>query len=254
MRRILHIAPRRLISHGSARALKAFLSVALRESAVENARAGWRSSARRPVWLVISVVAASAVATGGAAAAGDPGISTHIDSMFKTDNTSGNCQDGGTSPNGRNCQTDNSGLTWGVQSPLLGTTGHSNIANQMNTEFAPTDLTVAYHVNPVYTGGSETDIIYQQGGVSGADAVTWCDDAVSTVKCDQHYVRFRSTVFGRGLACHETGHAVGLTHGNEADPVQANNYQFFYCMRLPAANEGLGPSAGVIVSQIDATY
>lgn len=216
---------------------------------------GSRSRILPPVsWIICAVMVGAVGAGGAAAAAADQDVLTHIDSMFKTSNTTWNCMDGGPSPNGNHCQTDNAGLTWSVESSLAGTTGHSRIANQLNTEFAPTDLTVTFQLNPVYTGGSETDIIYQQGPVSGADARTWCDDAVTTVKCDQHYVRFRSTVFGFGLACHESGHAIGLSHGAESSPQQSNNYQFFYCMRLPAANEGLGPDVGTIRSQIDATY
>lgn len=173
--------------------------------------------------------------------------------MFKTNNTNWNCVSGGMNVNSLFCRTDNSGLTWHVESSLLGTTGHTNIAHQLNNEFASTDITVSYTVNPVYTGGSETDIIYQQGAVSGGGAVTWCNDAVNSEMCDQHYVRFRSTTFGRGLACHETGHAIGLTHGTEAYPAQPDNSAELYCMRLPAS-AGLGPSNGAIVSQINATY
>jgi hypothetical protein len=42
--------------------------------------------------------------------------------------------------------------SWAVQPGLLGTSGHSNIAHQLNNVFAPTDLSVTYHVNPRYTG------------------------------------------------------------------------------------------------------
>lgn len=47
---------------------------------------------------------------------------------------------------------------------------------------------------------------------SSADGVTWCNDAVngSTYGCDQQYVRIRGCgTYARGLACHETGHAIG---------------------------------------------
>jgi len=63
---------------------------------------------------------------------------------------------------------------------------------------------------------------------------TWCDDAVGgTDLCDQHYVRFDDDVdtIGRHTICHETGHAVGLTHGAEADPVQrSDNPSLMGCM------------------------
>lgn len=35
------------------------------------------------------------------------------------------------------------------------------------------------------------------------------------------------------VACHEVGHAVGLTHGREADPRRANDDDYLSCMKTP---------------------
>lgn len=189
---------------------------------------------------------------GGTAVADQRTPTTHIDSMFKTANTSWNCTDGGLTPGNGFCQTDNSTLTWHAEFSL-GTTGRSNIANRMNTEFAATDLSVSFHGTPVYTGGAETDIIFQQGtaGVS-QDGVAWCNDSVGSLLCDQHYVRFRSADPSRSLACHEAGHAVGLTHGAQADPVQSQTVASFGCMKTPTG--GTEVLTATLTSQINATY
>jgi hypothetical protein len=80
--------------------------------------------------------------------------------------------------------------------------------------------------SPSYSGSAETDVIYQvsTSGFSGnVIGQTWCNDAVSSTRCDQEYVRFRAAGYvDRELACHETGHAVGLTHGPDATPAESN--------------------------------
>lgn len=60
----------------------------------------------------------------------------------------------------------------------------------------------------------------------------WCDDAVNGAlyKCDQAYINIRSTSYGRALACHETGHAVGLTHGYDASPRTDNSAALLGCI------------------------
>jgi len=175
--------------------------------------------------------------------------------MFKTSSANWNCADGGMSTGVGFCQTDNHGLTWHVESSLLGTPKHSSVAHQLNNEFNPTALIVTFTSNPSYSGGSETDIIYQRGtsGLFGGDAITWCNDAVSTLRCDQHYIRFRTTAYSQSLSCHESGHAVGLTHPGDANPPKPDNHASFYCMRVPAVDQGLGTD-GTLTSQINATY
>jgi hypothetical protein len=191
--------------------------------------------------FLLAVVAA--LATAGAA------VATHVDSMMPTVNYHPSCIDG--SPGDPFCQTDNADLTIFRQSSLT-STGKSNIAAMLNREYAPTDLAVIYASTPSYSGGAETDIIYQQGTVPGTDTgLTWCNDAVSSTKCDQHYNRFDSASPGQGIACHETGHAVGLTHGQQAYPQLSNEDSSLACMKKSASTSDLGTHN---TNMINATY
>jgi hypothetical protein len=171
------------------------------------------------------------------------------DNMFPTANTRWGCVDG-RQPGANFCQTDNSALTVFRESSLSAA-GKANVFNALQRNYQPTDLTVSYPGSPSYTGSNETDIIYRRGSVpSGADGVAWCDDAVSSVKCDQHYVQFRYATPGEALACHETGHAVGLTHGGNASPRLSNTDGRLGCMRTPVSG-GLGAQN---VEMINGTY
>jgi hypothetical protein len=46
-----------------------------------------------------------------------------------------------------------------------------------------------------YSGDAETDIIMQQGTALPAsdNGFTWCNDAVTSRRCDQHYNQYRYT-------------------------------------------------------------
>jgi hypothetical protein len=100
-----------------------------------------------------------------------------------------------------------------------------------------TDLSVSYPSSPSYSGSAETDIVYQvsTSGFSGTFiGWTWCDDAVDALRCDQHYARFRGTLqFDTELTCHESGHAVGLTHGADAYPRESDTASELGCMETP---------------------
>jgi hypothetical protein len=94
----------------------------------------------------------------------------------------------------------------------------------------PTDLNV-------YGYASQTaDVVYRdldyasycgydwyQVGSGGTTGLTTCDSLVGSGACKTHSVRFStnytniaSTTARRGLACHETGHAIGLTHATSS--------------------------------------
>jgi hypothetical protein len=150
------------------------------------------------------------------------------------------------------CQTDNSSLTTFRQASI-GIYGSTNIVSILQYQFDPTDLNVIFSTTPSYAGDSETDIIYQAGpGVpSGLDGITWCDDAVSAVKCDQHYIRFLSSSPGTPLSSHETGHAVGLAHPQNANPQQQANDVRFQTMVTPVFTPVLGAHN---IQQINSTY
>lgn len=67
-----------------------------------------------------------------------------------------------------------------------------------------------------------------------------CDDAVSAIACDQHYIGFKSDTPSKSLTCHETGHAVGLTHGLNAFPSFSQIDYQLGSMKTPVNGEALG--------------
>ena len=117
------------------------------------------------------------------------------------------------------CRTDNSTLT-DFKEASVSQAWRTAINATLSNSYAPTDLTVVHETSGDYHGGSETDIIYQVKRNPGGQAgIAWCNDATSDTVCDQHYIRFAPwTTPAEQMACHETGHAVGLVHGPNANP------------------------------------
>ncbi|MEW9555823.1 hypothetical protein [Nonomuraea sp. NPDC050783] len=157
-----------------------------------------------------------------------------FDNMFRTKNTPWDCHGNKTLPR-RFCQTDNSTLTvWRQKS--VAPSGWTRIKEVLKDDFdARTDLKVKFVRKPVYTGDAETDVIYKKPEKfpAGVVALTWCDNRVDELKCDQHYVLLKGATPSKELACHETGHAVGLTHGNRAYPAVSNEDSRLGCLRTP---------------------
>ncbi|MEU9133065.1 hypothetical protein AB0D08_34035 [Kitasatospora sp. NPDC048540] len=157
-----------------------------------------------------------------------------IDNMYPTGNYAPVCHDGSRSQ-GHFCQTDNATLTVYREGSLTAAQ-KATIKSALSEYYSPTDLSVTIQSRGVYTGSSETDIIYQAGDLpQNVVGMTWCDDAVDPWKCDQHYVRFNSSAaevgpINKSDVCHETGHAVGLTHGNNASPAVGKNDKIVGCM------------------------
>ncbi|WP_405794488.1 hypothetical protein [Streptomyces sp. NBC_01506] len=174
------------------------------------------------------------------------------DNMHPTNNNTLACYNDPVGGNGSiSCRTDNAQVSYYMDSngPTceLESGDKAAVNATMNSDYRPTDLTVGYDSSPEFSGGAETDIIYQECDASvpsTADAVTWCNDAVdgSLFECDQQYVRFRGPgYYTRGLACHETGHAIGLVHGNRASPLLLNTDSRLGCLTVPVGdNTGLG--------------
>jgi hypothetical protein len=157
-----------------------------------------------------------------------------FDNMYPTGHTFWTCPE--TSSNKLFCQTDNATLTVYRQSSLS-SDDKAEIETVLHSQYSPTSLAVSIKSSGVYTGSSETDIVYQRsnsGFASNEIGMTWCDDAVTQTKCDQQYVRFRYSGLDAELVCHETGHAVGLTHGADAYPYLNNNDgSALGCMETP---------------------
>lgn len=177
------------------------------------------------------------------------------DNMFKTANTDWNCSDGiSYDPDGLFCQSDNATLTAYLAGSL--TSGSKASVRVALGRYDTTDLNTNEVSTAVYGGSAETDIIYGQnpGGLSGTTiGRAWCNDAVSSYRCDQHYVRFRYDDIVSALACHETGHTVGLTHGKEASPKLAQSDTRLNCMVTPLVNS-LKYLGGNNADNINSTY
>jgi len=202
--------------------------------------------------VIIGIVCWSAAfVTGGATNA----AALSYDSMYPTENTTWGCVNGTISVAADTCKTDNSDVTVFLQASLT-SAAKTTIKERLTNQYAATDLSVTVQTAGVYSGSSETDIVYLQSasGMPGTLAgIAWCNDAVSTTRCDQAYVQFRYDTFSSELACHETGHAVGLTHGVNAYPRQSNTSSALGCMETPVSGSRSGLGANNIY-QINSTY
>lgn len=155
------------------------------------------------------------------------------DNLVPTQTYSPTCSAGGET-SGVLCQTDGGWWYFYSQSSLEAG-DKSRVADVLADEYGPTDLAVAQDSSPTYSGADETDLILKESAVPGtADGITWCNDPISGYRCDQHYVDIQPDLYSsRGLICHEAGHAVGLTHGAQAYPVQSQTDTALGCMRTP---------------------
>ncbi|PJJ56222.1 hypothetical protein CLV56_0426 [Mumia flava] len=117
-----------------------------------------------------------------------------------------------------------------------------------------TDLSITYDATPVFSGGGETDTIWQEGAFGMPDyfrGLTWCNDPVNGTRhrCDQHYIRIRGAgTYNQKIAGHEAGHAFGLVHGAEASPVQGQCADRMGIMRASVSCTD-SPGLGAVVKQ-----
>ncbi|PRY55998.1 hypothetical protein [Glycomyces artemisiae] len=206
----------------------------------------------KAVCLSAAVVTTVAVTAGVAWAA-------YTDNMYPTQYEQSGCfSESG--PDGQvSCQTDNATLTYymdGAGTNMLETEDRNVVISVMNTVYGPTDFSVSLDTSPEFSGSAETDIVYEESAVGmseSADGVTFCNNAASTLKCDQQYIRIRGGGhYVKGLTCHETGHAVGLLHGNKSSPMRSNTDEQLGCMETPTSDEeGLQANN---IENINATY
>ena len=197
-----------------------------------------------------------------------PAQATHeVDSMVPNSRYDPICLGGDMSVNAMGCQTDNADVWWYADSNDPGeleTNDQDSVRAMLAAQYSPTDLAIHYDSSPVFSGTAQTDVVYQEQEAAmplpaGLRGIAWCNDDVPTQrsKCDQTYIRIQSPdgyrIFGGGLACHETGHAVGLLHGNNAAPAIEPDDARLGCMQNEVATlpAGLGSDQ---VHQINNTY
>ncbi|MFC3493403.1 hypothetical protein [Glycomyces rhizosphaerae] len=194
-----------------------------------------RLSVRSTVFGAV-VFALIAVTAGAAWAA-------FTDNIYPTTYQTAPCRDE-SGPDGRvTCLTDNATLTYYMDSAgtnELEGEDRRVVIDVMSDIYAPTDFSVSLDTSPEFSGSAETDIVYEESGIgvpSGSSGVTFCNDAVSDLRCDQQYIRILGGGhYVQGLTCHETGHAVGLQHGNKSDPLVANTDERLGCMETPTSD------------------
>lgn len=203
--------------------------------------------------------APAALALLGASLAAGIGIA-NADNLVPTGNGAITCPQGYPPPHGT-CRTDNAKVYWHMASgtQALEPADRTALTNMLTAQFGPTDLTLVYDSTPVFSGSGETDWIYQEGPIAeeGVIGRTWCNDKVSTWVCDQHYIKLEGSgqyFQNPKVTCHETGHAVGLTHGNAAHPVLAMNAASLGCLRAPLSAITSNALGSANVSQINAVY
>jgi len=200
----------------------------------------------KPRLGVASVVMGTIIAAGSAA------LAHHgPDSLFPTGNANWFCLGGGTGTGSRpfclltfNTSGPGYALTWWADW-AINAGPYSVMQTTIENQFEPTDLTVTEAAAPDYSGNNSTRVIYELRGdvPSPAQGITWCDEAYddpflpgpgNSLFCNQTYVAFLSNaVIQVPLICHETGHAVGLTHGAQASPAMSQTDPNLSCMKTP---------------------
>lgn len=161
------------------------------------------------------------------------------DNMFPTGRTVTGCYTDGY---GQPCQTDNKDVYFYMDSNgeyMLESVDKATVNDAIDGEYRPTDLAFHYDSTPVFSGDGETDIIYQEGSTGLSDSaagMTWCNAiGHDVVDCDQQYIRIRGAGYiTYARSCHETGHAVGLQHGDWSSPALLKTDSRLGCMVTPS--------------------
>jgi hypothetical protein len=197
--------------------------------------------------LSLRVITLSAFAFTTVAVTAGVAWAAFTDNMYPTIYTIEQCGDE-SGPDGYiSCQTDNAALTYYMDSSgtnELEGVDRTAVINVMNNIYAPTDFTVTLDTSPTFAGSAETDIVYEESGIGVPDTAsgaTFCNDAADARRCDQQYIRILGGGhYAQGLVCHETGHAVGLLHGDWSSPMVSNSDERLGCMETPVSiGEGL---------------
>jgi hypothetical protein len=192
-----------------------------------------RGTRRAAGLIALTVAGLFATAPSSPAADVEPDAAS-IDNIVPTANYSFDCRTG---ENGTVCQSDNASVSYYMDSGganKLEDDDKRVVRDVIASEYAPTDLAFSYDSTPSWSGDSETDIYYSEASVPGsAEGITFCNAvAPRAYRCDQQYVRIEGGGhYTPGLACHETGHAFGLLHGNRSYPQVGMQDNRLGCMK-----------------------
>ncbi|MFS3128091.1 hypothetical protein ACLM5J_06770 [Nocardioides sp. Bht2] len=184
---------------------------------------------RSYIGLAAAMMSAFGLSFGIGAASAAP------DNLVPTGNPISGCGQGFSV--GGACQTDNKNVYWHMAdggAKALETNDRVALKAMLDDQFqGPMNLT--YDSTPAFTGSAETDWIFQEDSPGpGLAGYVWCNDKIGTWRCDQHYIMIDTGAYlNPKITCHETGHAVGLTHGDWATPSTANNASSLGCLRGP---------------------
>ena len=216
----------------------------------------------RLLWALAALTVLGAVkVTGPAGLAPQPSsaVAPAIDIVIPTATWNGQCVAGMYAD--VLCRTDNSTVTYYMDSSgeyeletADRTAVHGALARYNNL-----DPTITYDSTPVFSGSGETDFVYQEGSFGLEDyvkGITWCNDPQDGTRhlCDQHYIRIRGAGnYTETTAGHESGHAFGLTHGQQASPILDQCAEVLGVMRAKVTCAG--PALGDLVRRtINDTY
>lgn len=118
----------------------------------------------------------------------------------------------------RDCRMNDRFLYWDADlGPLMTTAIIDTLYNSYHT--TNIDVSISGTVNDGYHDAQASDVYYHNaaGLDPGVYGVASCEVGNGTHVCQHTHVHFRAGMSGdasflKSIACHETGHAVGLTH------------------------------------------
>ncbi len=218
---------------------------------------------RAPRWALVCIFAMAAATVVTSAPAG---ANHGVDSIFPSANYQGGDSDCKEHSVSGVCLADSRWHT--VYAVALGSKMQAATVFTLDLSYDTTDINVIYHSTSqvTYSGSWETDVIYSNS--NSLPSNVWgrnrCDDdSPGGGKCDQFYVLYHAdkfdaeipndTTLQRAIACQETGHTVGMLHGSNSDPSQADTSAAFRCMRTNplAAVASMGPHN---INQVNGQY